>query len=113
MCFYWVQYYTVQQTKKHLTQRIQNVDDKMAEQNKLTRQIKDDVCFDHLFSFLSLFSFRETAHSENVLSKIVGMKGDDCGLNFQKLLRKILRVQSWFLSCKTDSCMFYNYILTF
>ncbi|KAF4358052.1 hypothetical protein G4B88_009615 [Cannabis sativa] len=33
----------VAQTKKHLTQRIQNVDDKMVEQNKLSREIKDDV----------------------------------------------------------------------
>lgn len=30
-------------TKKHLTQRIQNLDDKMLQQNELSRAIKDDV----------------------------------------------------------------------
>jgi len=32
-----------QDAKKHLTQRIQNLDDKMLKQNELARSIKDDV----------------------------------------------------------------------
>lgn len=44
--FNWVYYpYVGQKTKKHLTQRIQNLDDKMLEQNELSRTIKEDVCF--------------------------------------------------------------------
>ncbi|KAF3431416.1 hypothetical protein FNV43_RR26147 [Rhamnella rubrinervis] len=34
-------------TKKHLTQRIQNLDDKMLEQNELSRTIKEDVAGVH------------------------------------------------------------------
>ncbi|EXB63822.1 hypothetical protein L484_021094 [Morus notabilis] len=34
-------------TKQHLTQRIQNLDDKMLEQNELSRAIKDDVAGVH------------------------------------------------------------------
>ncbi|KAL5553926.1 hypothetical protein UlMin_041327 [Ulmus minor] len=34
-------------TKKHLTQRVQNLDDKMLEQNKLSREIKNDVAGVH------------------------------------------------------------------
>ena len=40
-----------QKTKKHLTQRIQNLDDKMLEQNELSRAIKDDVCSSASFKF--------------------------------------------------------------
>ncbi len=33
-----------QATKRHLTQRIANLDDKMEKQNEMSKLIKNDVC---------------------------------------------------------------------
>ena len=37
-------FFGLQDAKKHLTQRIQHLDDKMLKQNELSRSIKDEVC---------------------------------------------------------------------
>lgn len=46
-----------QATKRHLTQRIGNLDDKMEKQNEMSKLIKNDVCaevFLYLLSFISI-----------------------------------------------------------
>lgn len=59
-------------TKKHLTQRIQNLDDKMLEQNELSRAIKDDVAGVHQ-------SLSEIDYDLSALQSMVsGLNGKIC-----------------------------------